>query len=946
MAKKKSSVRNSSVKTAGVIPQSSVTVGPDGNGAVGLVSGLEPVADSQNCIRVRGGRTHNLQNIDIDIPRDRFVVITGPSGSGKSSLAFDTIYAEGQRQYIETMSVYARQFLGQLQRPDAEWIDGLQPTLCIDQKPGSASPRSTVGTVTEIYDYLRLLMARAGMLHCQGCGRPIKQQTAQEIAEQILALPRQTKLMLLAPMVRGRKGGHLEVFEKIRKAGLVRVRVDGQLCDIDAVPKLAVRQEHDVSAVVDRLVIREGIESRLQESLQLALKLGGGTVITEQALDLVSAAELADKSAEGASGKGSRSARGAAAKSSARDRSGGVGSESNGWQVRLYSVHSACPDCGISYGELAPRNFSFNSPYGACPSCDGLGSVAATIAEAPRRGRGRAKGGPATDDRVAEGCESPEAMQVCGDCHGSRLNPLARQVYLGGRTIDQILSWDIATAREFFEAWLADTSLQGVERQVAEPPTREIIRRLRFLQDVAVDYLTLGRNAATLSGGEFQRVRLATAIGIGLTHVCFVLDEPSIGLHQRDNQLLIQALRRLQQEGNSVLVVEHDEEVMRAADWIIDMGPGAGAAGGQVVVAGPPNVVQQHGTSTTAQFLNGRLEVKRRTKIRPAPDQTWLELTGATLNNLQDVSVRLPLGRLICVTGVSGSGKSSLIYDTLGAALQRHLGSPTVQPGPYKSLRGHEQVQQIVRVDQASIGRSPRSNAATYTGIFDDIRRVFAATKLAKQLGFSTSRFSFNSKAGRCPQCEGLGQQRIEMKFLPDLFVLCPLCRGARFQSQTLRVKYRDLTIADVLDLSCQQARDVFAPIEKIHRVLQALCEVGLEYLPLGQASTTLSGGEAQRIKLATHLARPAGAHTLFLLDEPTTGLHFGDIQKLLEVLDQLVEKGNTVVIVEHNLDLIRNADWVIDVGPGGGRHGGQIVAAGPPQSLKRVANSITGRYL
>ncbi len=880
MAKKKPSLRNSSIK---------------------------------NCIRIRGGRTHNLQNIDIDIPRDRLVVITGPSGSGKSSLAFDTIYAEGQRQYIETMSVYARQFLGQLQRPDAEWIDGLQPTLCIDQKPGSASPRSTVGTVTEIYDYLRLLMARAGTLHCQGCGRPIKQQTAQEIAQQILALPPQTKLMLLAPMVRGRKGGHLEVFEKIRKAGLVRVRVDGQLYDIDAVPKLAVRQDHDVSAVVDRLVIREGIEARLQESLQLALKLGAGTVVTEQA---IAAKESASKSEPT-------------------------------WHERLFSVHSACPDCGISYGELSPRNFSFNSPYGACPTCDGLGSVATSPTAALRSRRGRGQGRKPSEEDVADGSsESPTLLETCGDCHGSRLNLLARQVHLAGRTIDQILAWDIATAREFFEAWLADPTLQGVDRQVAEPPTREIVRRLRFLQDVAVEYLTLGRNAATLSGGEFQRVRLATAIGIGLTHVCFVLDEPSIGLHQRDNQLLIQALRRLQREGNSVLVVEHDEEVMRAADWIIDMGPGAGAAGGQVVVAGPPQVVQQHPESTTAQFLNGRLQVKRRSEIRPAPTDEWLELTGATLNNLQNVSVKLPLGRLICVTGVSGSGKSSLIYDTLGAALQRHLGSPSVQPGPYKSLRGHERVQQIVRVDQASIGRSPRSNAATYTGIFDDIRRVFAATKLAKQLGFSTSRFSFNSKQGRCPQCEGLGQQRIEMKFLPDLFVLCPLCRGARFQSQTLRVKFRDLTIAEVLDLSCQQAREVFAPIEKIHRVLQALCEVGLEYLPLGQASTTLSGGEAQRIKLATHLARPAGAHTLFLLDEPTTGLHFGDIQKLLEVLDQLVEKGNTVVIVEHNLDLIRNADWVVDVGPGGGRHGGHIVATGPPLSLKQVPASLTGQFI
>lgn len=874
-----------------------------------------PVAPSgpSDCIRVRGARMHNLQNLDIDIPRDQLVVITGPSGSGKSSLAFDTIFAEGQRQYIETMSVYARQFLGQLPRPDVEWLDGLQPTLCIDQKPGSASPRSTVGTVTEIYDYLRLLFARAGVLHCGGCGRPIKQQTSHEIAERILSLPQQTKLVLMAPMVRGRKGAHADVIEKIRKAGLVRARVDGEMYDIDAVPKLAVRQEHTVSAVVDRLVIRDGIESRLQESLQLALKLGQGVVLTEHQ-------RVSNSRSDSATGKD----QGADA----------------GWQETLYSVHSACPDCGISYGEISPRNFSFNSPYGACPECGGLGSIEAKEVSASRKKPPQRK---ATEEQNDE----PEAaVHECHSCCGSRVNSLARQVQLRGMTIDQIVSWDIAKARMFFEELLDDPKLTGVERRVAEPSVREIIHRLKFLQEVAVEYLTLGRSAATLSGGEFQRVRLATAIGIGLTHVCFVLDEPSIGLHQRDNQLLIQALRRLQREGNSVLVVEHDEEVMRAADWIIDMGPGAGAAGGQLVVAGPPNLVMKHPQSTTARYLNGQDSVQRATNLREADGAKWLELDGATLHNLQNVSVRLPLGRLICITGVSGSGKSSLIYETLGAAIQRHLGSFSVVPGPYKSLRGLEYVQQIVRVDQASIGRSPRSNAATYTGIFDDIRRVFAATKLAKQLGFSTSRFSFNSKEGRCPQCEGLGQQRIEMKFLPDLFVNCPLCRGARFQSQTLRVKFRDLTIAQVLELSCEQAREVFAPIAKIHRVLAALCDVGLEYLPLGQASTTLSGGEAQRIKLATHLARPGDAHTLFLLDEPTTGLHFGDIQKLLNVLDLLVEKGHTVVVVEHNLDLIRNADWVIDLGPGGGRHGGRVVASGPPSVIKRTKESVTGTFL
>lgn len=926
------------------------------------------------CIRVRGARMHNLKQVDIDIPRDKLVVITGRSGSGKSSLAFDTIYAEGQRQYIETLSVYARQFLGQMQRPEAELIDGLQPTLCIDQKNNSASPRSTVGTVTEIYDYLRLLMAKAGVIHCRGCGKPIAQQTQEEIARQLLQYPERTKLMLVAPMVRGRKGGHADVLEKIRKAGMVRVQVDGQMYDIDSVPKLAVRKEHDISAVVDRIAIRSGIESRLQESLRLALKLGDGMVVVM------------------------------------------LPSEDGGedqWDSRLYSTHSACLDCGISYGEILPRTFSFNSPYGACPACDGLGTVEYFVENAvvPDRGLAIRDGAIApwrelkpaaletrvkklrpimkqvslrvdtpldqlteeqwqeflhqvdrrapglmtvlekelattTNDHQLEMLQSLQGHVACKECNGSRLGPDARQVKLDGVSIDQIVGWDILIAQKFFQDLEASSQLTGVQRDVVIGPLREILRRLKYLEDVSVTYLSLGRNAATLSGGELQRVRLATAIGTGLTHVCFVLDEPSIGLHQRDNQLLIQVLQRLRDEGNTVLVVEHDEEVMRAADWVIDMGPGAGEHGGTVVGEGTIGKIEALPGSSTAQFLNGQRVIRRATQQRPENAEHWIELNGARYHNLNSVDIRLPLGRLICVTGVSGSGKSSLIHDTLGAALQRQTGSPTVVPGPYDRLTGTESIEQVIRVDQASIGRSSRSNTATYTGVFDEIRKVFAATRLAKQLGFSSSRFSFNSAQGRCPQCEGHGQQRIEMKFLPDLFVLCPLCRGARFNSQTLRVKFKEKTIADVLEMSCGQARDFFSEIERIHRVLDALCQVGLDYLPLGQPSTTLSGGEAQRIKLATRLARPQSGNAFYILDEPTTGLHFEDIQKLLDVLDLLVEQGNTVLVVEHNLDLIANADWILDMGPEGGRLGGDVIAAGTPQSVVKKGQGFTAQYL
>lgn len=934
-----------------------------------------PASPTGNVIRVRGARTHNLKQVDIDVPRDQLVVITGRSGSGKSSLAFDTIYAEGQRQYIETLSVYARQFLGQMQRPDSELIDGLQPTLCIDQKNNSASPRSTVGTITEIYDYLRLLMSKAGVIHCRGCGDPISQQTQEEIARQLLQYPPRTRLMLLAPMVRGRKGAHAEVLERIRKAGMVRVQVDGQLYDIDSVPKLAVRKEHDISAVVDRIALRDGIEGRLSESLRLALKLGDGMVVVMRPSE--------------------------------------DDSDTEAWDSRLFSTHSACLQCGISYGEILPRTFSFNSPYGACPECDGLGTVDHFVAAAviPDRDLALRDGAIApwrelspaaretrmkklrpimkqvglridtplaqldperwetflnsrtpklpglflqlekelattTSDQHLERLQSIRGQVSCQACNGSRLGPDARQVKLSGVGIDEIVSWDILQAQKFFRDLEESSELTGVTREVARAPLREIIRRLQYLEDVSVTYLSLGRNAATLSGGELQRVRLATAIGTGLTHVCFVLDEPSIGLHQRDNQLLINVLHRLRDEGNSVLVVEHDEEVMRAADWIIDMGPGAGEHGGTIVGQGDIETIKQNHESSTARFLNGEQVIRRATEIRDTDAAQWIELKGARFHNLQSVDVRLPLGRLICVTGVSGSGKSSLIHDTLGAALQRHTGSPTVVPGPYDSLTGADSVEQVIRVDQSSIGRSSRSNTATYTGVFDEVRKVFARTRLAKQLGFTSSRFSFNSVQGRCPQCEGHGQQRIEMKFLPDLFVLCPLCRGARFNSQTLRVKFKEATIADVLEMSCGQARDFFSEVERIHRVLDALCQVGLDYLPLGQPSTTLSGGEAQRIKLATRLARPQSGNAFYILDEPTTGLHFEDIQKLLDVLDLLVEQGNTVLVVEHNLDLIANADWILDMGPDGGRFGGQVVAAGTPAEVVQQNRKYTAHYL
>ncbi len=922
--------------------------------------------DQAGAILIRGARTHNLKNVSLSIPHNKLTVLTGVSGSGKSSLAFDTLYAEGQRQYIASLSNYARQFLNQLQRPDVDSIEGLQPTLCIDQRAGFANPRSTVATVTELYDYLRLLMARVGTPSCPVCGKPILQQSEQQIQDALMQLPEGTKLVMMAPVVRGRKGSHRESLQAIRKAGLVRARVDNELLDLDAVPELAVRKNHTIEAVVDKIVIRPGAEARIAASLQLSIRLAGG---------LTSVSYLTPEAA-------------------AEDGQ-------NRWTEDLFSTLYACPDCGVSFEEVEPRTFSFNSPYGACPTCEGQGTeqgfdselVVAEdskpisrgafpfIQELPSKQRKRVQTAikgwlerhhrsttdtlsqltvterrqllagiiqeldvlyADSDDEMRQSLSRLRQAVPCHQCQGSRLRPEALSVRIDGLSIFDICSLSIHKALD----WCERHQFIAGQQAIAKPIITEMLHRLKFLVKVGVGYLTLSRAADSLSGGELQRVRLATCIGSGLVGVCYILDEPSIGLHQRDNDRLIASLRELQTQGNTVIVVEHDETMMREADRLIDIGPGAGNAGGEIVAAGKPTEVMEHPASLTAAYLNGERLVSTERQLRKAINSQRIVLQGATLHNLKNVTVEIPLGLLVGVTGVSGSGKSSLIGETLIPALSRALGQAAGQVGPFRRLSGHDAIDKLIEITQAPIGRSPRSTPSTYCGVFDLIRGVWANTRMSQQRGYTSSRFSFNAGAGRCSQCQGQGQEKIEMNFLPDLFVTCSACNGARFNRQTLQVVYREKSIADVLAMSVTEATEFFANFPKIQRLLSSLELVGLGYLCLGQSSNTLSGGEAQRIKLATELSRPETGKTIYFLDEPTTGLHFEDVRRLTSVLNGLVDRGNTVIVIEHNLDIIRGCDWLIDLGPDGGDAGGEIIACGTPTDVAQVAASLTGRYL
>ncbi|WP_227767886.1 excinuclease ABC subunit UvrA [Zhaonella formicivorans] len=929
-------------------------------------------------IIIKGARAHNLKNIDVEIPRDKFVVLTGLSGSGKSSLAFDTIYAEGQRRYVESLSAYARQFLGQMDKPDVDYIEGLSPAISIDQKTTSKNPRSTVGTVTEVYDYLRLLFARVGHVHCHKCGKPISQQTVSQMVDQILSYPARTKIQVLAPVVRGRKGEHQKILEDIKKQGYVRVRVDGEVRDVTEPISLEKNKKHSIEVVVDRIIIKEGIENRLADSLEAALRLGDGIV----QIDV------------------------------------------DGKEDLIFSEKFACVDCGVGLEEVNPRTFSFNSPYGACPQCSGLGfkmevdpglvvpnpslSIAqgaiapwssstsnyypqllASVAkkyrfsldtpfrelpEEARRvilyGSGEEKvkfnykdqfGNSRVFEVPFEGVipnlerryketqsdwsrgEIEEYMSTtpCPACKGARLRPEALAVKIGGKNIDEVTRMSIDAALKFFNG----LQLTERERLIARQILKEINARLGFLVDVGLNYLTLNRAAGTLSGGEAQRIRLATQIGSSLVGVLYILDEPSIGLHQRDNERLIATLKHLRDIGNTLIVVEHDEDTMRAADYIIDIGPGAGAGGGQVVAAGTLEEIKANPNSITGQYLSGRKRIPVPKYRRPGNGK-WLEIVGARENNLQNLNVSIPLGLFNCVTGVSGSGKSTLINEILYKKLAAELHGAKTKPGEHDEIRGIEYLDKVIDIDQSPIGRTPRSNPATYTGVFDDIRSTFAMTNEAKVRGYKAGRFSFNVKGGRCEACRGDGIIKIEMHFLPDVYVPCEVCKGKRYNRETLEVKYKGKSIADVLEMTVDEAVDFFANIPRIHRKLKTLQDVGLGYIKLGQPATTLSGGEAQRVKLATELSRRTNGKTLYILDEPTTGLHVADIHKLLQVLQRLTDGGDTVLVIEHNLDVIKTADYIIDLGPEGGAGGGRVVATGTPEEVAEVEESHTGRFL
>jgi excinuclease ABC subunit A len=930
---------------------------------------------AEDALIIRGAREHNLRNIDVSIPRDRLTVITGLSGSGKSSLAFDTIYAEGQRRYVESLSAYARQFLGLMEKPDVDSIEGLSPAISIEQKTAGHNPRSTVGTVTEIYDYLRLLWARAGTPHCANCGRPVQRQSAAQIADIVLSWPPDTRIEVRAPLIQGRKGEFRELFESVRKQGFIRAYVDGELVEVSSPPKLNRRQNHTISVIVDRLTVRADDRGRLADSVETALKLADGVVE--------------------------------------------VNNTESG-TVELFSERYGCPSCGISLPELEPRHFSFNSPFGACAMCGGLGtrrrvseqlilgdaqisilegvilpwgepsgylrkmvlpalarqlkfdlnspwgdlpkSVRDAILYGEAKPAGRAAKGTewegvlANIERRYEESESDTVrlelqeymIEVpCSECEGRRLKRESLAVTVNERNIGEVVELAVTEALTFFEnVPVRRDGRPGLDPEIAGPILKEVRERLRFLVDVGLDYLTLGRAAESLSGGEAQRIRLATQIGSRLVGVLYILDEPSIGLHQRDNARLLATLEQLRDLGNTVIVVEHDEETMRAADHVIDLGPGAGKHGGEVIAEGTIEEIIRNPASITGKFLSGEMKIPTPTTRRAREAHRAIRITGAREHNLRDIDVEIPLGLFVAVTGVSGSGKSTLIEDILHRALARHFYRARVIPGQHTRISGFEHIDKVIDIDQSPIGRTPRSNPATYTGLFTPIRELFAELPEAKIRGYGPGRFSFNVKGGRCESCQGDGLVKIEMHFLPDVYVPCEVCKGKRYNRETLEVRFRGQSIADVLELTVDDGVEFFQNQPRIFQKLQTLADVGLGYIHLGQSATTLSGGEAQRVKLATELSKRDTGRTFYILDEPTTGLHFEDVRVLLDVLHRLVDRGNTVLVIEHNLDVIKTADWIIDLGPEGGKRGGAIVAAGTPEDVATTTGSFTGQYL